>query len=427
MPAPITPGNRLTAPGLRRSAALLVVVTALLLAAWGSTTTGSASAGTSSAVAAASTACGTIPTQMPADAHHLLATLPARIRAGYNGLPSTIQPSGWAHWKPKHGPPYTVGIEFPNTSTPFGAEFVSAVQQLGQQDHKIKQVIVRVANNSVPTQVQQLNELVGDHVDIIIGGSLSLQATAPVVLAAKQAGIPYIEYTGTSPGPGGIGFFTNPWLSGADLARGLVGILHGTGSVLMVHGIPQTQVDQATHAGAHAVFGRCPGIQTVGDLVGDFAPPVAKAVTLQYLSANPQPIAAAFETAGMSVGILQAFQQLGRPVPPIADQGATPGFLAYWKQNISTYRAVATGQGAQDIIDLVWNLAMRTLAGDGPKLNNVFLPPIPITNKTVSQWVQPGWTPDTIAPAYADPPNKNELVTPAEWKTFFNKPNAGSA
>jgi ribose transport system substrate-binding protein len=363
---------------------------------------------------------------MPADPQGLLASLPARIRAGYDGLPVTIQPSPWAHWKPKHAAPYKVGIEFPNTETPFGAEFVSRVQQLGHQDKNISQVIVRVANNSVTTQVQQLNELVRDRVDIIIGGSLSLQATAPIVAAAEKAGIPYIEYTDTSPGPGGIGFFSNPWLSGADLAQGLAGILHGKGHVLAVHGIPQTEVDQLVHAGAHAVFSHCPGIQVVGNLIGEFAPPVAKGVTLQYLSANPQPVDAAFETAGMSVGILQAFQQLGRPVPPIGDQGATPGFLAYWKEHSSSYHAIATGQGAQDIIDLVWNLAMRTLAGDGPKLNNIFLPPIPITNANLSQWVKPGWTSNTLAPAYADPPSPSGLVAPAEWSAFFNDPQAGA-
>lgn len=415
------------------------VLAAVLLTACGSsssTTTSSPNAasgagtttGTSStaAVSTSSGACGTIPTRMPADPHGLLASLPARIRAAYNGLPGPIEPSPWAHWKPKHGPPYKVGVEFPNTQTPFGAEFVSRVQQLGHQDKNISQVIVRVANNSVPTQIQQLNELVRDHVDIIIGGSLALQATAPIVQAAQRAGIPYIEFTDTSPAPGGIGFFTNPWLAGADMAQKLAGYMHDKGRVLMVHGIPQTEVDQLTFGGALAVFKECSGIQTAGNLVGQFAPPVAKGVTLQYLSANPQPVDAAFQTAGMAVGILQAFQQLGRTVPPIGDQGATPGFLAYWKQHLPSYQAVATGNGAQTTTDLVWDIAMRTLAGGGPKVNNIFLPAVVLSNDNVSAWVKPGWTPSTIAPAYAEPPNRNELVTPAEWNAFFNNPKAGA-
>src|SRR5579875_1285300 len=389
----------------------------LLLAACGSSGSHKARSTSSSqlttATSASSGACGTIPTRMPADPHGLLAGLPSRIRAAYNGLPVTIEPSPWAHWKPKHGPPYKVGIEFPNMSTPFGAEFVSRMEQLGRADHKISQVIVRVANNNVATQIQQLNELIRDHVDIIIGASLSLQATAPVVEEAERAGIPYIEYT-------------DPWLAGAQIAQKLVSYMHGKGRVLMVHGIPQTQVDQLVFGGALAVFKNCTGIQTVGNLIGEFAPPVAKGVTLQYLSSNPQPIGAAFQTAGMALGILQAFKQLGRPVPPIGDQGATPGFLAYWYAHRSTYRAVATGEGAQTMSDLVCNLAMRTLAGDGPKLNNIFLPAIVITNANLAQWVKPGWTPSTISPAYAEPPNRNLLVTPAEWDAFFNNPSAGA-
>jgi ribose transport system substrate-binding protein len=415
---------------LRLLGLLVALAASLLVAACGSggskSTSGSKAGGATTAMSAGSTRCGSIPTQPPADPKGLLASLPARIRAGYNGFPAAIEPSPWAHWKPKHAAPYKVGIEFPNTQTPFGAEFVSRMQQLGRQDKNISQVIVRVANNSVPTQIQQLNGLVRSHVDIIIGGSLSTQATAPIVRAAQKAGIPYIEYTGISPAPGGIGFFTNQWLSGAQIAQKLVSYTSGKGRVLMVHGIPQTQVDQVTFAGALAVFKRCPGIQTVGNLVGQFAPPVAKGVTLQYLSANPQPVDAAFQTAGMAVGVLQAFQQLGRKVPPIGDQGATPGFLAYWSQNKSSYQAVATGNGAQTMSDLVWNIAMRTLSGGGPKMNNIFLPAIVITNQNLAQWVKPGWTSSTIAPAYAEPPNKDELVTSAEWNAFFNNPNAGA-
>jgi hypothetical protein len=69
---------------------------------------------------------------------------------------------------------------------------------------------------------------------------------------------------------------------------------------------------------------------------------------------------------------------------------------------------------------------MRTLAGGGPKLNNIFLPAIVITNDNLSEWVKPEWTPSTIAPAYSEPPNRDELVTPAEWNAFFNNPSAGA-
>jgi ribose transport system substrate-binding protein len=429
VPAQVTPRNRPRRLCLRLATVLLAAGAALLVTACGSGsksgTTGGSNSGTA-ANASGTGSCGTIPTQMPADPNKLLASLPARIRPAYNGLPITVEPSAWAHWKPKHGPPYKVGVEFPNNNTPFGAGFINRVQQLGHQNPKISQVVVRLANNSVPTQVRQLNELIRDRVDIIIGASLASQATAPVVQAAQKAGIPYVEFTGIAPGPGAIGFFTGQWEAGAQMAQALARFTNGKGRVLMMHGIPQTQVDQVTFAGANAVFKNCPGIKTVGNLVGQFAPPVAKGVTLQYLSANPQPVNGAFQTAGMAVGILQAFQQLGREVPPIADQGATPGFLAYWNAHKDSYKAFATGNGTQTTTDLVWDIAMRTLAGGGPKLNNIFLPAIPITNDNVAEWVKPGWTASTVSPAYAEPPNRDLLVTDKEWDAFFNNPNAGA-
>jgi ribose transport system substrate-binding protein len=420
--------NPLNGPSPRRRWLLLAliafVVGSLVVAACGDD---DSDQGEGEGAASNGQACGTIPDQMPDDPDGVLTALPKKLQEAYNGLPVTMQRSPWADWKPKHDPPFKVGVSFPTTQTPFGADFIKRVQELGKQEPNVSEVIVRISNNNVATQVQQLRGLIRDEVDIIIAGSLSLDAEVPVVREATKAGIPFIEFTGPPPpAPGAIGFFTNNWLAAAEMAQKLVRQLDGEGRVLMVHGIPQTKVDQITFAGANAVFDRCPDIETVGNLDGQFSPPVAKAETLKFLSANPQPIDAVVQTAGMAVGILQAFEQSGREIPPIADQGATPGFLAYWAEHRDSYHPVASGQGAVTTTDLVWEIAMRTLAGEGPKLNNIFLRALLITDENLDEWVKPEWTPSTIQPAYADPPDRDQLVTNEEMDEFFTKPGAAS-
>ena len=78
---------------------------------------------------------------------------------------------------------------------------------------------------------------------------------------------------------------------------------------------------------------------------------MGKAQTLQFLSSHPGAVDGAVQVGGMATGIIQAFQQTGRKVPPIADSGATPGALAYWNENKDDYEGVALGIAPAQIAD----------------------------------------------------------------------------
>ena len=55
------------------------------------------------------------------------------------------------------------------------------------------------------------------------------------------------------------------------------------GNVLDVHGIPGVFADSGIYDGINDVLKNCPNIKTVGSVVGQFVPSVAKAVTLEFL------------------------------------------------------------------------------------------------------------------------------------------------
>ena len=57
-------------------------------------------------------------------------------------------------------------------------------------------------------------------------------------------------------------------------------------------------------------------MKTVGSIVGQFTPSVAKTQTLEFLSSHPAPVDAAIQTGGMATGIMQAFFRLGVMFPP---------------------------------------------------------------------------------------------------------------
>ena len=108
----------------------------------------------------------------------------------------------------------------------------------------------------------------------------------------------------------------NVVLNGASLGQGLVQIMGDKGNVLEMQGIPGVPASDQCLKGADKVFAECPGIKVAGKPVGQFQPAVGKAQTLQFLSSHPGNVDGAYQVGGMATGIIQAFQQTGRKVPP---------------------------------------------------------------------------------------------------------------
>ena len=175
--------------------------------------------------------------------------------------------------------------------------------------------------------------------------------------------------------------------------------------VLEMQGIPGVQSSDLLLKGAGDVLKGCPDISVAGSPVGQFTPSVAKAQTLEFLTAHPQTIDGAIQTGGMATGIMQAFIQTGRTVPTVADSGATPGALAYWNQHKGTYKGVALGLPPAALADTTWKVALGLLGGRGIKISDVSQKPLIITDANLSQWVQPGWSLETPIAYAPGPPN----------------------
>lgn len=388
--------------------------------------TGAATSSSSATAVASGGSCGSIPQQMPGDPDGVLAKLPASVRASYNLYPQAVHASAWSSWKPKHGPPYTLYFSPGNTFTPFIQDFINQFNVLKAKSNVITKVITQDSNNSVQTQIQQIQQAIRNKVDIIVALPLSPAADAPVLAAAGKAGIPVIAPINAASSPYVVGLNGNIVLEGAKLAQGFVQQLGGKGSVLDVHGIPGVEADSGIYQGANDVLKSCPNIKTIGSIVGQFVPSVAKTATLEFLTSHPQPIDGAIQTGGMATGIIQAFLQTGRKVPVIADDGATPGALAYWSAHKSTYKGVALGIAPNALTNATWNVALGLLAGRGLKISDISAEPLIVTASNLSQWVQPGWSLTTPI-AYAQGPADLSFYPPSYLNQFFVKPASGSS
>jgi ribose transport system substrate-binding protein len=387
----------------------------------GSSSSSSATAAaTSQASSGGSGSCGTIPTQMPGDPDGVLAKLPKSVQAAYNLLPQPVYKSAWANWKPTHPGPYTIYFSPGNVSTPFIQGMLAEFSKLRAGSSVITKVETQDSNNSVQTQIQQIQQAIQQKVDLIVALPLSPAADVPVLEAAGKAGIPVIAPLNSAGSKYVVGINGNVTLEGAYLGQQLASILGDKGSILEMQGIPGVQSSDLLLKGAGDVFKSCSSMSVAGSPVGQFVPSVAKAQTLEFLTAHPQTVDGAIQVGGMATGMIQAFMQTGRTVPTIADSGATPGALAYWSEHKSTYKGVALGLPPGQMADTTWQVAVGLLTGRGIKISDLSEKPLIITDANLSQWVEPGWsltTPIAYAPG---PPN---VFYPTSYlNQFFTKP-----
>lgn len=407
----------------RRQARRLAVVASICGLALGAAACGKTASSPSAAdIGSSAASCGTMPSKPPADPDGVLARFPASVQAAYNLYNDPVYASAWAHWKPTHPGPYTVAVSAGEFADPFSVEYVGELERLKAHSSLIKNLLLQSANVNAQTQIQQLQQDITNKVDLIIVFEVSPAADAAVLQAAGKAGIPVIAPLNAAASPYVVGFNGNQVLQGAVLTQGLTRVMGVKGSLLEMQGVPGIAASNLVLQGASDVLKNCPGITVAGKPVGEFTPSIAKTQTLEFLAAHPQPIDAAIQVGGMATGMIQAFQQTGRTVPPIGDLGATPGALAYWAAHKDSYKGVALALPTVPEADATWDIAQGLLEGRGIKVSEILQNPLLVTDANLSQWVQPGWTLDTPL-AYAPGP-PGVFYSSAYLDQFFSNPSA---
>ena len=403
--------------GARVTALAVTTAAALVLTACGSNG-GDSSAEASGGTSAAAGDCGSVPSTPPKDPQNVLAGLPAEVAAAYNGYTSEVLPSPWADWKPSHLAPYKVAILSDPPVNAFQTTLFESIEDTLAKSGDIE-VIANVspqAQNDIPGDLQLFNQLVASKPDLIIAEPLAPAPFVDAVEGAAKAGIPVVTAWSPVPTASSIGVGVNNWLQAATLASEVVKEMDGKGSVLMVHGIPGVQQDADAFAGFQAVLDQCPDIEVAGEVTGNYNPAATKAATLQFLSSHPAEIGGVFESGVMTTGVIQAFQQLGRPVPAIADLGSTQGSIAFAHDNSDSYTPYGTSTPDVAIGQAVGQVAIRTLHGEGPVLNQLITEPKYINADNLDTVYESGW--DLSSPGDAALPD-DTFMTEEQLAAFF--------
>lgn len=358
----------LTNPRLRRAGIVLATLGAAI--AVGISSSASAAKSGSKATAAADV-CGTVPKLGYDDKSGVLAKLGSAYTQQFNGYATPIYASDYANFKPKGKPPYTVGVAVTAPDTPSQAIVDPALEAgLKKIPHVKKVVFLTTGPTALTTQIQQVHSLIQQHVSFIVAQPLVPQSFIPLANEAKAAGIPFISIYNTTPTAASINISPNSIGDGLTSGALLAKAIGGKGLVVGVQGIPGVGVNTEEFAGWKEAFARCPGITFDTSVTGEFQPPVAKAAMLTYLSSHPQPIAGVVETADMTSGIIQAFQQTGRPIPKIVDVGPSVGEFVFFEANKGDFVTSLTIPPLS-VVSATDYTVEKLIAGHGPKISEL--------------------------------------------------------
>jgi ribose transport system substrate-binding protein len=363
------------------------------------------------------------PSALPKDPNGVVHKLTGLARAAFGGYPVPVYKSPLLNFKSKKSGHWVVGMSN-NEGNQHAVQLLDGFKQVQKAHPTLISKIISVTAtppNDVPTQIQQMRSLIQRHVDIILATLSSPTALNAVIDEAWKVGIPVISVESESSNKRAVNVEPNIPLLGYLGAKLMVDQMGDKGNVLVVDGLGGISGDKQNLDAALAVFKACPDIKIVGTFLAGFDPGQAKTKTIQFLATHPDPVDGVFQVFNMAQGIISAFEQSGRPVPPVAATGADEGSLAYWRDHKSTYKGSGVGLPITSVGAMVMEVGLGILEGRGIKLTAAPFSPVAITAANLSQWVKADWTTESVGSALGP---ATALPVKALLAQYFTRPGA---
>jgi len=310
--------------------------------------------------------------------------IPEETRAKvYNPeLMDPVQPleeSIYRTWKSGKPPPWTIGYASTyagNTwrkgaMTRLLSEILPKWKALGLVDD----IIVTQSNLKDSLQIQQMRQLVDQGVDAIIICCSNPTALNQTIKYAYDKGVPTFSFTGYVTSPYAVSSSVNYHQAGYEVGRWMAEEIGEKGNVLVIEGIPGVSASDSQNAGVLDGLAQSPDIKLVGNIAHMWTSQIGQAELQKWLATHPQQLDGIAVQSSGETGVLQALLQSGREIPPISIGGEL-GALCYWRNNPDYISAAIQTWPPGDDIELGWNIMMRTMMGQGPKIQSILVPTV---------------------------------------------------
>ena len=317
---------------------------------------------------------------------------PAVVERLYNpDMLDPMQPIGvsaWRDFKAKNPPPWKIGYASSYAGNTWRAAAMNELQEKiipeWQELGLLSEVVITQSNLNDSTQIQQMRQLVDQGVDAIILCCSNPTALNASVKYAADKGVPVFSMTGYLTSEYAVNSSVNYQVAGYEIGREMVEQLGGKGRVLVVEGIPGTSGSDSQHRGVLAGLATSPDIEIAGTVAGMWTDQVAQGEVQRWLATNPGQLDAIVVQSAAEMGVLRAVQQSGRGNIPVAIGGEL-GALCYWRKNPDYITASYQVWPPADDISLMWEVMMRTLQGQGPKVQSILVDPVKLTHADLAE------------------------------------------
>ena len=287
--------------------------------------------------------------------------------------------SAWQNFTAKKAPPWKIGYASSYAGNTWRAAAMNELQNKIIPEWKklglLSDVIITQSNLNDSTQIQQMRQLVDQGVDAIILCCSNPTALNQTVQYAHDKGVPVFSMTGYLTSPYAMNSSVNYQVAGYEIGKDLADQLGGKGNVLVVEGIPGTSGSDSQDRGVKAGLATAPGIKIVGDVAGMWTDQVAQGEVQKWLATHPGKLDGIVVQSAAEMGVLRAVEQSGRGKIPVTIGGEL-GALCYWRKNPDYIKTSFQVWPPADDIELMWNVMMRTLQGQGPKIQSVLVDPV---------------------------------------------------
>ena len=310
--------------------------------------------------------------------------IPADIRDKvYNpDFMDPIQPleaSIYRDFKAKNPPPWTIGYASTYAGNTWRSNamdrLMNEVLPKWQKLGLIKEIIVTQSNLKDAVQIQQMRQLVDQGVDAIIICCSNPTALNQTIKYAYDQGVPTFSFTGYVTSEYAVNSSVNYQLAGYEIGRWMAEEIDEKGNVLVVEGIPGASASDSQHRGVLAGLAESPDVKVVGEVAHMWTSQVGQAEVQKWLATHPGKLDGVAVQSSGETGVLQALLQSGRDLPPLSIGGEL-GALCYWRNNPDYISSAIQTWPPGDDIELGFNIMLRTMQGQGPKIQSILVGPI---------------------------------------------------
>jgi ribose transport system substrate-binding protein len=269
-------------------------------------------------------------------------------------------------------------------------------------------LIVQQAGADTNQQIQDIRNMIQQHVSVIMVNANSATALNGVFAEAHRAHIPVVSFDQAVTSPYAINVTVDHYAWGKRYAEWLAKALNGKGKIAVMDGIPGHPAAEARRKAALDTFAKYPGIDIVWKGYGLWDQAKAQAVMSTVLASQPH-LDGVFVEDSMALGVMRAFENAGREIPTMTGE-TQKAFLEEWKKvlekqpNLKIFAQV----NPPDISRTALGIAVRLAAGKQlkPLANHTYY--FPITKFVTSRDI------DATLAAMKDKPNSYFL---ASWLT----------